>query len=741
MGLISSADVFNRATDDIILPSSTNVYKLVDDVLIWGENYEELFLHLEKVLKACADNNITLKKSKFEIGTSVTFSGFIVSADGIQPTPERIECIQKFPTPSTRTELKSFLGIARYIGHMVPDLAMAEGDMRHLDKNKTAFVWTACQAAAFEKVKEILRSPLVLKNFDSTKETRLETDASRTGLGFALMQQDPKTKHWHLVYCGSRQLTSAEANYSVCALELLGCTYALQKCRHYLIGFDGFTVLTDHSALCGLFQKDLSELTSPRLQRLREKCTEFSFKVDWRKGAANTLADALSRYPIWPADHSLEDENDEHICAMIQNPIADPLLDPMIKEAEKCKEYMKIKSAIQQYKNPDEIPRHHIAKSYSKVWRNLSIHTNGLIVLDLKRIVVPKNFRDQILAKIHTAHCGENKSIMLGKQLFYWPQISNNIRQTVAKCVECRRLLPSQHQEPVKANMRASYPMQDVSTDLMSIEKNDYLAMVDRYSGWAFCEKLKTTTSEAVTRQLTKWYSTFGFPARQMSDQGPQYTSEWMDAFCEEHNIKQEFSSPGHAQSNGLAEASVKNLKHLLIKVEEKEPQFQLALQAYRNTPSHTGYSPSQLFLCRPTRSDIPILPEMLEINPENAILGNQEREKQHQKLCDQKSGKELPQLEPGDRVLVQQLRGIGKRPRWDNAATVISRNPSGFSYIIQLDTGEQFSRNRVYLRKLRLENPAEESEPEAADTNAAPRRSSRLAIKNQSVFLVPDED
>jgi hypothetical protein len=121
----------------------------------------------------------------------------------------------------------------------------------------------------------------------------------------------------------------------------------------------------------------------------------------------------------------------------------------------------------------------------------------------------------------------------------------------------------------------------------------------------------------------------------------------------------------------------------------------------------------------------------MLEINPENAILGNQEREKQHQKLCDQKSGKELPPFETGDRVLVQQLRGIGKRPRWDNAATVISKNPSGFSYIIQLDTGEKFSRNRVYLRRLRLENPADLTETEAAVTTAEPRRSSRLANQN----------
>ena len=127
------------------------------------------------------------------------FSRFRVSSDGIRPTEERIIGIRDFPVPENRKTLKGFLGVARYIGHMVPDLAMAAVPLAALDKDKVVFIWTSEQQKSFELVKNILTGPLVLRNFDSSRETRLETNASRQGLGFALLQLDPNTNNWHLV--------------------------------------------------------------------------------------------------------------------------------------------------------------------------------------------------------------------------------------------------------------------------------------------------------------------------------------------------------------------------------------------------------------------------------------------------------------------------------------------------------------------------------------------------------------
>ena len=738
MGMVCSPDMYNQITDDIILPSSDCVHKLVDDILVWSETPEQLYEEIEKVLQACQKHNITLKKSKFTIGESVTFSGFKISQNGIEPTQERIECIKNFPQPKDRTSLKSFLGLGRTLAHMTPDLAYAEQGMRLLDRNKVSYVWTGVQEESFKLVKDILSGPLIVKNFDSSRKTRLDTDASRTGLGFALMQEEPETGNWVMIHCGSRALTPAEANYSVCNLELLAVVYALSKCRHWLLGFDNFTVVTDHMSLIGLFQKDLSEMPTPRLRRLREKCVEFSFHVDYRKGADHQIADALSRAPLWPCDFDLSDPSEEHICNLIKNDISDPLLQPLIKAANSCENYQKLITAIKSFKKFEDIPKDHCAREYSKVWRNLSIHSNGLVVLDLHRIVVPKDYRDHVLEILHTAHCGETKTKMFAKQKFYWPQINNSIEQITHECPECRRLLPSQQKEPVKGDFSAQFPMSDVSSDLFSIGQNFYLVLVDRYSGYPFCAKLKNITAASVIKQLYIWFTDFGWPVTMKSDQGTQYTSQDMEQFCQKYNIKQEFSSPHYAQSNGLSESAVKQMKFLMLKCNEDQDKFQLALQHWRNTTSHTGYSPSQLYFCRSQRTLLPALSETMEIDPECAILGSFARKEHHKQLCAQKSGKALKPLQPGQRVHVQDLRGLSKKPRWENVGTVVKVNDSGSSYLVHLDTGEKFSRNRVFLRPVRQyvgeapENPADDSPVQ--DEPVTPRRSARLQGRDPEI-------
>ena len=513
MGIPSSSDEWNKRSD-AALAGLEGVYKLVDDVLVAAPDYDTLFKRLEAVFEACVKNNITLKKSKFEIGTEVTFSGFIVSSDGIRPTEDRIMCIKNFPVPTSRKTLKSFLGTARYIAHFVPDLAMVEGPLRQLDRAHVSFIWTDVHQRAFEEIKTILTGPLVLRNFDSARPTRLETDASRLGLGFALLQQDPETNNWHLIQCGSRGLTDPESRYAVCELEMLSICWSLIKSRHWILGYDDLEVVTDHSSLVGVFNKQISELNNPRLIRLRERCLEFTFRVTWRRGVLNQLADMLSRFPVWPPNDELADPNFKHVCNMIKNGDTDPLLDPLITAAKQDSSYKKLIEAIKTYMTASKIPKYHPAREYSKKWRDLSVHSTGLVVLELTRIVIPESCRKDVLKKFHVSHCGQSKLKALAKQRFYWPGLNNSLDQIVKNCEKCRPLLPSQQQQPIIPSTDAMWPMSHVGSDLFSIDNNTYICLIDRYSGWPMVAKLRSTTTEAVIKVLYDWYTTWGWPCR-----------------------------------------------------------------------------------------------------------------------------------------------------------------------------------------------------------------------------------
>ena len=90
-----------------------------------------------------------------------------------------------------------------------------------------------------------------------------------------------------------------QQRYSTIELECLAIVWAIQKYLFFLKGLSNFRVLIDHRPLEGIFQKDLFDLPSPRLQHMREKITTYNFIVQWTPGKTHLIADALSRAPLF----------------------------------------------------------------------------------------------------------------------------------------------------------------------------------------------------------------------------------------------------------------------------------------------------------------------------------------------------------------------------------------------------------------------------------------------------------
>ena len=140
MGLASSGDEFCLRTDKA-LSGIPGVSKLVDDILIVGDTVETLLDRIKKVFQRCEEHDITLSKKKYQIGTEVKFAGYVISAQGVQPDPDKIAAIARFPIPENLTDLRSFLGLANQFSDFSPDLRHAMEPMKGLLKKKNAFVW------------------------------------------------------------------------------------------------------------------------------------------------------------------------------------------------------------------------------------------------------------------------------------------------------------------------------------------------------------------------------------------------------------------------------------------------------------------------------------------------------------------------------------------------------------------------------------------------------------------------
>ena len=118
------------------------------------------------VLEACRGAGIKLSLAKLSASRKIKFAGFIIGADGISPDPAKLASLRNFPTPTSITELRSFLGLANQLGSFLPDLAHATVEMRKLLKKDVAFLWLDIHHKEFERASVLLYSAGVVKPFD-----------------------------------------------------------------------------------------------------------------------------------------------------------------------------------------------------------------------------------------------------------------------------------------------------------------------------------------------------------------------------------------------------------------------------------------------------------------------------------------------------------------------------------------------------------------------------------------------
>ncbi|KAG8496758.1 hypothetical protein CXB51_007830 [Gossypium anomalum] len=112
----------------------------------------------------------------------VTFLGHVVSAEGIRVDPWKIEAILDWKQPKTVSEIRSFLGLARYYQRFVEGFSLIAAPLTKLLRKGLPFNWTDEQQESFEKLKKLLNEAPVLIQPESGKEFTIYSDASHVGL-------------------------------------------------------------------------------------------------------------------------------------------------------------------------------------------------------------------------------------------------------------------------------------------------------------------------------------------------------------------------------------------------------------------------------------------------------------------------------------------------------------------------------------------------------------------------------
>ena len=722
-GYLASGDAYTSRYDHIIKDVKNKV-KIVDDTLLWDSDIASSYFHTYDYLTICEQNGITINAQKFQFcKDEVDFAGLKITEDGIKPSEKILKAIRDFPTPKDLTGARSWFGIVNQIAWAYSN-ATAMQPFRELVQSKSKFYWDSNLDKLFKESKEYLIAAAIdgIKSFDKDRNTCLQTDWCRDGIGYLLLQQYCKcisTKSplcckegWKLVLAGSRFTKGAETRYSPTEGEALAVAWSLEHARYFVKGCRKLTVSTDHKPLLGILQdRSFASISNPRLLKLKQRTLPFHFKTQYNPGKWHRGPDALSRNPTQIAPilalFSVEDECTpqlESICTLTVNPEPTIInITEMEKTAAEDTAYRSLlMNVISGFPKSKEL-LDPCVKPFWNVKDRLSF--NGNLILLEDRIVIPTKYQGTVLNNLHSAHQGVSSMLRRALSSIYWPNLEAAIRNKRYSCKHCNERSPTQQKEPYNPSQPPQYPFQEICLDYFQEGHHHYISCVDRFSAWILIYHFpKQATSKELIKILRDVFTCYGAAETIDTDGGPQFTSNEFITFLKTWGIRHRISSVDYPQSNGRAELGVKSAKRIILNNTNSDGSLHnekaaTAIMQYRNTPiPDIGLSPAQILLHRQLRDSIPTNPKLLRPHKEWVISAN-EREQalaQRNKNTADKYNKHSKPLKP---LAVQTPVRVQEKGRWLKTGRVTECLPHR-QYRVRMDgSGRVTLRNRRFLR------------------------------------------
>lgn len=518
-----------------IIPTALHdkIFVYLDDLLIVTATYQEHVNLLKLVAELLSKSGLTvnMEKSEFML-REVKYLGFLVGEKGLRVDPSKVDAIKDFPAPTSVKQTRRLLGMAGWYRRFIPNYSSVTSPISDLlsKPNQKKFHWTDEAQSAFENLKILLSSAPVLINPDYKRPFLIRCDASSSGVGGVLFQEEDDGAERPISFM-SQKLNSAQRNYTVTELECLAAILSIKKFRQYIDGYR-FTVITDHASLKWLMsQKDLSG----RLARWSLKLQGYDFIIKHQKGSENVVPDALSRTQCDSINELLH-------CI----PLFVETVDLNSTEFSDT-EYVKI------VKNVEVDPQKYL---------NLKVHENRLYIrlepkqgdvlsdLSIWKLWIPKPLTNKLMEDEHNnvqaSHGGIVKTLDRLRRYYYWPRMRQDVQKFVNSCETCKTTKATNQQlrPPLGSHHRIDRPFQKIYMDLLgpyprsSNQKTTILIILDQLTKYVILKTLTKATATKVASILREEiFDVYGVPETVFTDNGVQFVGKEMKALLKEFGI------------------------------------------------------------------------------------------------------------------------------------------------------------------------------------------------------------
>jgi len=140
-GLKTAPATFQRMMNMVLSGlTGSRCFIFLDDIVVNAKSLADHDTKIRQVFDRLRGSNLKLKPEKCEfLRKEVSYLGHVISENGVLLDKTKTKVVEKFPTPQTVKQLKSFLGLMSYCRRFIPGFSRLASPLHKLLKKDAKY--------------------------------------------------------------------------------------------------------------------------------------------------------------------------------------------------------------------------------------------------------------------------------------------------------------------------------------------------------------------------------------------------------------------------------------------------------------------------------------------------------------------------------------------------------------------------------------------------------------------------